>query len=134
MKTLIADTNIFLRFFTKDILSQAEKVKHIFHEAEKGRVHITVLSITIVEILFQLEHWYKFSKVAAVDKLMVLLSPDWIDIDHKDNIFEALEKYKRVNIDFVDVLTWSMAKSKKAQILSFDKDFDKLQPSIRIEP
>jgi len=134
MKTLIADTNIFLRFLTNDLPSQAIRVKEIFYEAEKGRLRILVLPITIVEILYQLQNWYDFSKVSAVEKLMSLFSPGWIELDNKDRVIEALEKYKDINIDFVDILTWAMAKAQNVEILSFDKDFDKLTPKLRRKP
>lgn len=134
MTTVIGDTNIFLRFLTKDVLKQALKVKKIFHQAEQGYLKIFVLHITVVEILFQLENWYDFSSQEASEKLIVLFSPSWLETEDKDGIFEALQMYKNSRIDFVDILTAILAKRRNLKILSFDKDYDKLIPKIRLEP
>jgi predicted nucleic-acid-binding protein len=132
--TFLADANIFLRFLTKDVLGQALKVKKIFEEAESGKLKIFLLHITAVEILFQLEHWYQFSKNEAAEKLISLFSPSWLIIEDKEIVLTALDIYKTIPVDFVDLLTWSLAKKRHLPILSFDKDYDKLEPRLRREP
>jgi predicted nucleic-acid-binding protein len=134
MKTVIADTNIFLRFLTNDVPSQAALVEKRFRQAQSGKLKLRILPITIVEILFHLEKWYKHPKTKAVEKIQNLFSPAWMEVDDKDVIFEALCQYEISNIDFVDILTWSCAKKSKERILSFDKDFDKLNPKLRLNP
>lgn len=134
MKTIYADTNVFLRFLTNDIPAQSEKVERRFKQAQSGKFAIVVLHITIIEILFHLERWYKLSKKEATEKLAQLLSPSWITTDHKDAVFEALQLYTEKNIDFVDLLTWNITKEAKTKLLSFDKDFDKLSPNLRLKP
>ncbi|OGK25447.1 hypothetical protein A3A46_00710 [Candidatus Roizmanbacteria bacterium RIFCSPLOWO2_01_FULL_37_13] len=134
MKKLIVDTNIFLRFLTNDIPEQAARVEKRFKDAEKGKLHLIVFQITLVEVLFQLEHWYRLKKNEAVEKMIKLFSPNWFEIDHKDAVFEALSIYKSRSIDFVDLMMWAIAKKSKSAILSFDKDFDKLEPKLRLNP
>ncbi|OGK17475.1 hypothetical protein A2774_05520 [Candidatus Roizmanbacteria bacterium RIFCSPHIGHO2_01_FULL_39_12c] len=134
MKKLIADTNIFLRFLTNDIPEQAARVEKRFREAEKTTLQFIVFQITLVEVLFQLEHWYRLKKAEAADKMIRLFSPDWFEIDNKDAVFEALNIYKNKNIDFVDVLVYAIAKKQKLRIFSFDKDFNKLDVNIRLKP
>lgn len=134
MTIVIADTNIFLRFLTKDIQGQAEKVVERFNQAKTGKIKIFLLDITIVEILFQLEHWYRLSKKESCDKLLLLLFQPWINVDEKPAILLALTCYPAFNIDFVDLLTWSIAKTWDSKILSFDKDYDRLLPKLRLRP
>lgn len=134
MKKLIADTNIFLRYLTNDIPEQATRVEKHFKKAEKGKLQLIVLQITVVELLFQLEHWYGLKKTDAVEKMIRFISPAWFEIDYKDAVFEALNTYKSKSIDFVDLLVWAGAKQRKLVILSFDKDFDKLEPKLRLNP
>ena len=134
MKKLIADTNIFLRFLTNDIPEQAARVEKRFREAEKTTLQFIVFQITLVEVLFQLEHWYRLKKAEAADKMIRLFSPDWFEIDNKDAVFEALNIYKNKNIDFVDVLVYAIAKKQKLRIFCFDKDFNKLDVNIRLKP
>lgn len=134
MTTVIADTNVFLRFLTKDIQEQAEKVIIRFNQAKIGKIEIFLLHITLVEILFQLEQWYHLPKKEACDKLILLLFQPWIEIEEKPAVLLALTCYPAFNIDFVDLLTWSAAKTRDAKILSFDRDFDRLSPKLRLRP
>lgn len=134
MLSVVADTNVFLCFLTNDISSQSKSIEKRFKDAQEGRLLLAVLPITVVEILFQLENWYKFSRQDAVEKLILLFSPSWLELEDKEAVFEALTIYKESKIDFVDILTFSMAKKRNAQILSFDKDYDKLSPKLRLEP
>ncbi|MDA1317303.1 MAG: PIN domain-containing protein [bacterium] len=134
MKCIYADTNVFLRFLTKDVPDQADRAEAYLRKAEKGKLCMTVMHITILEILFQLERFYDLSRAEAVAKVALLIEPDWLRVDNKKVVMDALYEYERYTIDFVDILTWCMAKAEKVAILSFDKDFDTLKPSIRIEP
>lgn len=134
MLSVVADTNVFLRFLTNDIPSQAKSIEKRFQDAQEGKLQLVILPITVVEILFQLENWYKFSKQEAIEKLILLFSPSWLELEDKEAVFEALALYKESNIDFVDILTFSMAKNRNSKILSFDKDYDKLIPKLRLEP
>lgn len=134
MSTLLFDTNTFLRYLTKDVPTQAQRITKRFREAEAGKFKIRVLNTTVVEVLYQLEHWYDLIKTDAVQKMILLLSPKWIDVGHKADVLEALTLYSTRQIDFVDLLTWTIAKSNGYKIASFDRDFDKLTPKLRIEP
>ena len=132
--TVILDTNIILRYLTNDVPSQAEKVKKRFQEATSGKFQIEILPITVVEIIYQLENWYNLTKEETCKKLLALFSPDWMIVREKGIIFEALNLYRLKNIDYVDLLLFVTAKNNKNHLLSFDKDFDKLSPKIRLEP
>jgi len=66
--------------------------------------------------------------------ILALFSPDWIIIREKEIIFEAISLYRLKNIDIVDLLVFVTSKNDNKKILSFDKDFDKLSPKIRLQP
>ena len=134
MKTLTVDTNAVLRYLTNDIPLQANKVKTYLIKAQKGQISLELTLIVIVEIMFQLQHWYEVSKEKAANSLITFISPDWIKVKNKSAVLEAIKLYKSKNIDLVDLLLWSTATAEEQQILSFDKDFDKLEPSIRLKP
>ncbi len=134
MKTAYVDTNVILRYLTNDVASLALRAKKWFQKAEEGIYKALVLHITLVEVVFLLEHWYKQDKRASVEQLLLFISPDWITVPSKGAVQEALEAYKETTIDFVDLLTWALAREEGAAIVSFDKHFDRLEPSIRVEP
>ena len=134
MKTVLVDANLLLRFLTNDVPAQAERVQKRLKEAEKGKLNLVLLPLTVMEVVFHLEHWYHFTKEEVRDKLLILFSPEWIHVEHKAAVFSALRVYAQKNIDFVDIFLWSIAAHEQRGILSFDKDFDKLEPRIRMEP
>lgn len=132
MITIVPDTNIFLRFLTNDIPGQARKVESIFRKASQGKIQLVIYPLVVIEIIFHLERWYKYNKQDAVDKVLSLLSPEWMEVVDKNIVFEALNLYKKSKIDFVDVLLYSFARTNNYRILSFDKDFDSLDTKIRM--
>lgn len=134
MESAIVDTNIILRYLTSDVPDQARKVAKRFVEAQKGELRLIVFHITIVEIVFQMTHWYKFARAEAAERVKLLLSFPWLEVEHKDYVLRALTLYPETPFDFVDILSWSLAQASGASVLSFDKDFDKLEPKIRLVP
>lgn len=134
MKTVVVDTNVLLRFLTDDVPNQARRVEDRLREVQRGEIELFIYPITIVELLFHLENWYKYPKQDACKKIEVLLSPEWMKVEEKSAVVAAIDLYKQKNIDFVDLLLWSFAKNRDYGVLSFDKDFDKLTPKIRVEP
>lgn len=131
---VVADTNVFLRFLTNDIPPQAEAVQKRLAQARNGKIDIVVLPITVVELMFHLERWYRFTARQAAQKCALLISPAWISMENKSSMMLALSIYPTYSIDFVDILTWCSAQTLKAKILSFDKDYDKLPEKIRLTP
>ncbi|KKS45754.1 hypothetical protein A3J20_05420 [Candidatus Gottesmanbacteria bacterium RIFCSPLOWO2_02_FULL_42_29] len=134
METVVLDTNVILRYLTNDVPAQAEKVKKRFLDAAKGKIQFEILPITVVEIIFQLANWYNLAKDDICRMILALFSPDWIIIREKEIIFEAISLYRLKNIDIVDLLVFVTSKNDNKKILSFDKDFDKLSPKIRLQP
>lgn len=134
MKTVLVDANLLLRFLTNDVATQAQRAEKRFKEAERGALNLVVLPLTIVEVVFHLAHWYHLEKEEIYTKLLTLFTPEWMQVEHKAAVFDALRIFAKRNIDFVDALLWSMANQDERGILSFDKDFDTLVPKIRMEP
>src|SRR3989304_5195179 len=134
METVVLDTNVILRYLTNDVPAQAEKVKKRFLDAAKGKIQFEILPMTVVEIIFQLANWYNLAKDDICRMILALFSPDWIIIREKEIIFEAISLYRLKNIDIVDLLVFVTSKNDNKKILSFDKDFDKLSPKIRLQP
>jgi len=132
MTSALIDSNAILRYLTNDVVEQAGKVENYLLKAEKGEIKLEVRTEVIIEVIFHLVNWYKLPKAEACDKIIAFISPDWMNVPSKSAALEALQLYRTKNIDFVDLLLWSIAKVDGKKILSFDKDFDKLQPTLRL--
>ena len=127
----IVDSNVFLRFFLNDNAEQAEKAREFFNAIKEGNGKILVEPITITEIMYHLRTTYSIAKEQAVEMVLTLFIENWIVIPHKEAIIEALMLYKRRQIDLEDLLLWTIAKAQNIKVVSFDKDFKKLDKDRR---
>ncbi|KKU83225.1 MAG: PilT protein domain protein, partial [Microgenomates group bacterium GW2011_GWA2_47_8] len=71
MKMVYVDTNVILRYLTNDVASLALRAKRWFQKAEEGSCKALVLHITLVEVIFLLEHWYEQDKRTSVEQLLL---------------------------------------------------------------
>lgn len=130
MKVYYADTNVFLRFILGDISSQAKKARYYFSQAKKGQIKLIFLPEVIAEIEHILRKVYRLPKEEISQYLSSLIKSQYVHIDRRLAILNALEIYKNTNIDLVDIILFCTAKAENAQVLSFDKDVKKLQRRI----
>ena len=131
MRVFIVDSNVFLRFFLNDNPEQAEKVREFFKVIKKENDKILVEPITIAEIVYHLRTTYSLAKEQAVEMVLTLFIENWIVIPHKEAVIEALVLYKRKQIDLEDLILWTIAKAQNIKVVSFDKDFKKLDKDRR---
>jgi predicted nucleic acid-binding protein len=122
MKTVVVDTNIFIRYFIKDNQSQYEKSKKLFSQVEKGEVKGLVSILVINEMIWILENYYELEKKDYLPKIMSLLALKNFKIIEmkKNNLEKIFNLMKTKNIDFTD--SYLLTSFFKENIFSFDKD------------
>jgi len=126
MKKYYVDSNFFLRFILKDNLNQWIVANGYFKEAKLEKVKLVFLTETIIEIEYVLRKVYKLSRKIILKYLLTLLSINNFEIIDKELLKDALLYYGEKNIDFVDIIIFLKARSQNAEVLTFDKDFDKI--------
>ena len=126
MKELILETNIFIRFFIKDVPSQFEKTREIFEKIEKREIKGFVSILVVNEIIWILENFYNLKREIYLPKLLKLLLLDNIKVIEvkKNLLIKVLQQMQKQKIDFTDIYLSQIAGDKK--IFTFDKDFKKL--------
>ena len=126
MNEFLIDTNIFIRLLTKEPLNQYEEAKKIFKNIEEKKQYGIVSILVVNEILWVLERFYKMQRLVLIPQLLHILLLKNIQIMEvsKDILVEILQKMQLRKIDFTDIYLAEIAKHRK--ILSFDKDFKKL--------
>lgn len=127
MKTFFADTNLFIRFFLKDNLQLTRKSKLAFLRAKKKKIRLIVISEIIPEIEYIFRKVYHLSRKETEKHLSNLVKAPYFEIERRILWLEALKIYSETKIDLVDIFLFVMANKEKASILSFDKDFKKLE-------
>ena len=135
MKTKFIDTNIFLRYLTKDNPPMYNRCREIFKNAVEGKVSLTTSCMVIAELIWTLSSYYKVPKEDIVEKVSIIISTENLHIPDKDIITDAIALYSRKNIDYIDAYNAFFVKYHGInEIYSYDKDFDVLEDIKRQEP
>jgi predicted nucleic acid-binding protein len=135
METKFVDTNIFLRYLTKDDPSRYEKCKEMFKKAMKGEIAITTSGMVIAELVWTLLSYYKVPKAEVVEKVTVIVGTKNLSIPDKHIVGDALVLYARKNIDFIDAYNAIfMRYHGLREIYSYDEDFELMEDIQRREP
>lgn len=126
MNQKIIDTNIFLRHLLQDIPDQSKIATSVISDIEDGKMTGLMSILVVNELIWILEKYYFLKRSIYIPKLIKILNLDHLKMMEvkKELIERVLEKMRNKKIDFTDV--YLMEAGREAQILSFDKDFDKL--------
>lgn len=128
-RTFFVDTNLFLRYLTNDIPSQADAVESLLQRASKGKVSLITSSIVIAEIVWTLESYYELSKKEIQTMVLGILNTDGLEVIDSDLILQAIIPYADKNVDFIDAFNaaW-MVKNDINRIYTFDqKHFNRFE-------
>ncbi len=125
----IGDANIFLRYFTHNPPKMAKQVKEFFEKVKKSSHKVLIYPVTLTEIIYHLRKTYKMKKEVAVTAIFSLLLEEWVIVPNKEIILKALEVYRRNNLDLEDAILFSMAQHNNMKVVTFDRDFKKLDPT-----
>jgi predicted nucleic-acid-binding protein len=126
---VFVDTNVFLRFFVKDVESQYEKARALFEKAEAGKIKLETSELVIAEIVWVLESFYGFNRKEITDVLITLLSSRNLKIANSARVSDAVQLYASGNMDFIDAYNIAYMKSKEfAKVATFDhKHYKKVE-------
>jgi len=127
MRTFL-DTNILLRYF-----EEMEVLVDFMKKVSSKKDTYFIPSLVLNEISWTLQRFYKVPKSKVIIFMESILAVDNFKVIYKYDFANALHLYKTVNIKLNDCLIWSFME-KDDQIVSFDKDFDKLPRIKRVEP
>ena len=136
MKKMFVDTNIFLRYLTKDDSSKYEKCKELFKKAMEGKITLTTSGMVIAELIWTLlSYYYRVPKADVIEMISIIVSTENIFIPESDIIADALVLYSRKNIDYIDAYNSVYMKHYGFhEIYSYDRDFDAVENIKRVEP
>jgi len=127
MKKYFLDTSFYLRFILKDEPRLARRARKYFLAAQKGEIELIMVPEILAEINYVLQKVYLLSKEEIIRHLSALGKAPYIKMTDRSQIIEAIRLYKESGIGFIDCLLFIRAKYQRAEVLSFDKDFEKLK-------
>jgi predicted nucleic-acid-binding protein len=134
-KEKFLDTNILIRYFTKDDEKKAYDVLELLKRIEKNEEKVITTPLVIFEVIFTLQSYYKLPREEIKELLLPILNLRGLRLTFKPIFEKALEMYPQVNISFADIFNYCfMLEEGIKEIYSYDKDFDNLAGVKRVLP
>jgi len=135
MKKALIDSNVILRYLTKDPPKMAAAALRTLDDAQNGKISLLLTPLTVAEVAWVLESFYGHSKAKISETMGQFLFCDGLEVEDLDLIIEALALYQGKNLDFADAFLAAIALRRGPQaIYSFDQDFNRIPGITRLEP
>lgn len=118
---IFIDTNVFLRFFVRDVESLYVKAEELFEKTEKGQLKLETSDIVIAEIVWVLESYYGFSKSEIKEVIETILETKNLKVANHSRVKEAIDLYSSGKMDFIDAYNIAYIKAKDfKKVATFD--------------
>ena len=131
-KRRLVDTNLIIRYLVQDHERHAKAAVKLFDACDRGDVVIVVLPAVLAESVFVLESFYEHPRGDIASALGRLISSPGVEISGTAIHLDALDRYRRTKIHFVDCLIAATAAAQNTSVASFDQDFRKFS-DVRVE-
>jgi predicted nucleic-acid-binding protein len=131
-KRRLVDTNLVVRYLVQDHEKHAKTAGRLFEACDRGDLVIVLLSAVLAECVFVLESFYEHSREDIGSALGTLISSPGIEIDEAAMHLDALDRYRKTKVHFVDCLIAANASRENVPVATFDQDFRKFA-DVRVE-
>ena len=133
------DPNVIIRYLTRDDERKAAACYRLFERVSNGDEELTTSVATIAEATYVLSSQrgpYRLQPDEIAARLHPIVSLRGLVMPDKRVCIRALDVYAQYSfLDFADALGVAhMAARGIAEIVSYDRDFDRLPEVARVEP
>jgi predicted nucleic acid-binding protein len=133
------DTNIILRYLTRDDQAKAEACYQLFQRVKRREEELFTCEAIVTEVAYVLSSPrapYRLSHEEIRARLLPILTLRGVRLPQKQVYLRALDLYAlHPVLDFEDTLAVAhMEHRGVTEIVSYDKDFDRFTGFCRIEP
>ena len=129
------DTNVLLRYFTRDDEEKAQRALALLTRVERGEEKVATSPLVIFETVFTLQHRYQVPRKRIRELVGDIISLRGLQLPNKSLYYRALDLYADSKVSFADAYNLAYMKSREvSEVYSWDTDFDKLQGIARFEP
>ena len=119
---IFLDSNIFLRFYSKENLPTFTECKKIIQACNDGQHRPYTSNIVIQEVVFVLIRLYKFPKSQVLEAIKDLTNIRNLTIVEKTNTRKALDLYAKHNIKLGDCFIATQLPN-GVVLCTYDKEF-----------
>lgn len=122
---LFIDTNLFMRFFTKDNQIMVDQVKKIFSQAESGKYKLATSAIVLSEIIYTLQSFYGLKKKDVEKHITYILEMKNLLLIDTTKFKKAFSIYAKHSQKISDCLIITQV-PQNYFLCTFDKELKKL--------
>ncbi len=130
------DTNVFLRLLTNDDAAKAEQARLFFKNLESGQGEACTNSAVLAEIVYVLTSpaIYGLSREDVANRFRLILQLKGLQIPNRKMHQHAIDVFESTRLDFADCLIAAdMKRQGITEIVSYDRDFDRIADISRVE-
>lgn len=133
------DTNVILRYLTRDDEAKAEACYQLFQRVGRGEEELLTCEAIVTEVVYVLSSRrapYRLSHEEIRGRLVPILTLRGLRLPQKRVYIRALDLYAAAPfLDFEDALAVAhMERQGVTEIVSYDRDFDLVPELQRVEP
>jgi len=132
------DTNIFIRALIADDPEKSRACSRLLHRVDRGQEDITTCESIVSEVAFVLSSPanYRLAHEEVRARFAPYLRMRGLRLPGRSTYLEALDLFAQYpHLDFEDALCVAhMRQAGITEILSYDRDFDRIEGVTRIEP
>lgn len=133
------DTNIILRYLTRDDEAKARRCFELFQRIQQGKERVYASEAIITEVVYVLSSTrnpYRLNHEEIRARLLPILTLRSLKIPQKLLYLRALDLYASSPfLDIEDAVSLAhMERQGIKEIVSYDTDFDRLKTVRRVEP
>jgi predicted nucleic acid-binding protein len=134
-KSQFLDTNILLRHLLADHPDQSPRATSLIAMIERGERRVTTSEFVFFETAFTLARTYKQPPGRIKEALLAILELPGIQLPGKGGLRRTLDLYVGLNLPFADAYHAAlMERLGIDQVISYDRDFDRVPGVERVEP
>lgn len=131
------DTDVIIRFLTKDDLKKQAEAAALFEQVKARKLRVVVPHTVIADAVYVLSspRLYNLPRLEVARLLAPLIRLPGFKVRHRRAMLRALELYASTNLDFGDALIVALMEGTDSRVVySYDTDFDKVEGIRRLEP
>ena len=131
MERYFVDSNVFLRYHSKDDEKQSAEAESFFLRAKKGEIEIFCGPPVFFEVAWVLKTFYGLPNTTILDTLESMLSIPNFTVFDGEYVIQAIELARKNSCGFADNYIAVIARDKNIGVATFnDKHFKKSGVSL----
>jgi predicted nucleic acid-binding protein len=123
---MVADTNVWVRYFIGDVESQRIQARLWFSQAEAGEIELHLHPVIVAEACYVMEKIYELDKKLLASNWKTVLSQPWIRVTDREDLLGLWLCYEQ-GFHFIDSFLLAWNTRVEIGVLTFDKKVMKKQ-------